>query len=574
MYIAAANDSGEALHFNNCFFADPFDATYATSNAIQFADSATSSCLFSGCSFDDMSMRIGQANNVTTIGCHWENPGSANWGAYTYVVIDNNLATNFCSNGDTWFATGTTSPTNYISTGGNVTLNGAIVRKFTGSTMTNFAVLTSSGRITWTGLNNVSTTAITNVVSGVAYTPNGFANQAANSFTVNATAGVTTDTLTVTPKARTSGVAAYVTINDPADTGITTATESKGINIIGATRTWVDGTTTTQREYFVGKPTYNKTTTAATFTTAATLYVEGAPVAGSGVTITNGYSAWIDGTNTRIGAVAAGTPNSTVSGRGLEVTGTDNSAGGMNLIIANTNNGTSAFADLFIQNDLADATGTHYAVVNLNSSTYTSTAFGTALAVANQLAIYGTDGPTLIGTFKSGSYMNVVIGGSATANEVVRFTSAGMLLAENSSIALDPAGSADGKYTGTTVTATAGYSQAFGDLVYLDPTDSRWEQCDANSTQGTDGDSRGIIGMVVSAGTDGTACTILLNGIIRADAKFPTFTVNNPIYVSETAGAVTQTQPTTTDVVIRVVGFGITTDEMYFSPSSDYTTHT
>jgi hypothetical protein len=149
-----------------------------------------------------------------------------------------------------------------------------------------------------------------------------------------------------------------------------------------------------------------------------------------------------------------------------------------------------------------------------------------------------------------------------------------LILAENASIGLDPAGSADGKYTGITVTATAGYTQAFGDLVYLDPTDSRWELCDSNSAQGADGDSRGIIGIVVVAGTDGNACTILLHGIIRADAKFPTFTVNNPIYVSETAGAVTQTQPTTTDVVIRIVGFGITADEMYFNPENDYITHT
>lgn len=155
------------------------------------------------------------------------------------------------------------------------------------------------------------------------------------------------------------------------------------------------------------------------------------------------------------------------------------------------------------------------------------------------------------------------------------FTTGGTItLAENTSIALDPAGSADGKYTGLTVTATAGYTQAFGDLVYIDPTDSRWEATDANSAAGADGDARGILGMVVSAGTDGTACTVLLQGIIRADAKFPTFTVNNPIYVSETAGLVTQTQPTTTDVVIRVVGFGLTADEMYFNPSSDYITHT
>lgn len=148
------------------------------------------------------------------------------------------------------------------------------------------------------------------------------------------------------------------------------------------------------------------------------------------------------------------------------------------------------------------------------------------------------------------------------------------LLAEGASIGLDPAGSADGAYSGITITATAGYTQSFGDLVYIDPTDSRWEAADANSAAGADGDARGMLGMVVVPGTDGTACTILLQGMIRADAKFPTFTVNNPIYVSETAGAVTQTQPTTTDVVIRIVGAAMTTDEMYFNPDFTYITHT
>jgi hypothetical protein len=156
-------------------------------------------------------------------------------------------------------------------------------------------------------------------------------------------------------------------------------------------------------------------------------------------------------------------------------------------------------------------------------------------------------------------------GGTMTGN---------VTLAENASIALDPAGSADGKWTGITVTGTAGYTQAFGDCVYLDPTDSRWEMCDANAAAGADGDSRGIVGLVVVAGTDGTACTILLTGIIRADAKFPAFTVNNPIYISETAGSVTQTQPTTTDVVIRILGAALTADEMFFRPDFTYITKT
>lgn len=151
--------------------------------------------------------------------------------------------------------------------------------------------------------------------------------------------------------------------------------------------------------------------------------------------------------------------------------------------------------------------------------------------------------------------------------------SGAITLGENTSIALDPAGSADGKYSGITVTGVAGYTQAFGDCVYLDPTDSRWEACDANAAAGADGDSRGVIGIVVVAGTDGNPCTILLHGIIRADAKFDTFTINNPIYVSETAGAITQTQPITTDVVIRIVAFALTADEIYWNPENDFITH-
>ncbi len=109
-------------------------------------------------------------------------------------------------------------------------------------------------------------------------------------------------------------------------------------------------------------------------------------------------------------------------------------------------------------------------------------------------------------------------------------------LAENTYIALDPAGSADGKFTGITVTGIAGTTLAFGDVIVLDVTDSRWELADANSAAAADGDSRGMIGIcVLAAAADGSATNILLHGIIRADAKFPALTVAAPVYVSETA---------------------------------------
>jgi hypothetical protein len=191
MYIAASSNSGEGLTFVNCFMVDPFDTTYVTANGVQIADSGTASARFVGCSFDDTQVRIGQANNVTFVGTHWENPGSANWGAYTYLSIDSNLATNVSLNGDTFFATGSTSPTAYFANGGNLTMNAVIIRKFTGSTMTNMGSLTGTGRVTWSGLNNASGTAITNVVSTAPYTPSGFANQAGNVYTLDASAIMT-----------------------------------------------------------------------------------------------------------------------------------------------------------------------------------------------------------------------------------------------------------------------------------------------------------------------------------------------------------------------------------------------
>lgn len=229
----------------------------------------------------------------------------------------------------------------------------------------------------------------------------------------------------------------------------------------------------------------------------------------------------------------------------------------------------TAWSDLFL------ASG---GVINWNAGDYTLTHSAGILTANKDFRItsanVGTNADS-VPTLSSTSTLTNKTLTSPTITTPSAFTTGGTItLAENTSIALDPAGSADGKYTGITVTGTAGYTQAFGDLVYLDPTDSRWEAADANAASGADGDARGMLGMVVSAGTDGTACTILLNGIIRADAKFPTFTVNNPIYVSETAGSVTQTQPTTTDVVIRIVGSALTADEMYFNPDWAWITHT
>jgi hypothetical protein len=150
--------------------------------------------------------------------------------------------------------------------------------------------------------------------------------------------------------------------------------------------------------------------------------------------------------------------------------------------------------------------------------------------------------------------------------------SGNITLGENTSIALDPAGSADGKYTGITVIGTAGATVAFGDLITLDKDDSRWELVDISAAAAATGDARGILGMAVSAGNDGDAITILLHGIIRADANFPALTIGAAVYAS-TTGDIVVAQPSTTDYVIRIVGYALTADEIYFNPENDWITH-
>lgn len=116
-----------------------------------------------------------------------------------------------------------------------------------------------------------------------------------------------------------------------------------------------------------------------------------------------------------------------------------------------------------------------------------------------------------------------------------------------------------------------GYSSsAIGDLVYLDSS-STWQKADANTLALYNG----ILAIALEVKASGAALLVALPGsFIYSTTGFPTWTVGSPIYMSETAGAMTQTQPTTTDAAIRVIGWGVHADKMYFYPSANYITHT
>lgn len=117
----------------------------------------------------------------------------------------------------------------------------------------------------------------------------------------------------------------------------------------------------------------------------------------------------------------------------------------------------------------------------------------------------------------------------------------------------------------------SGYtSSAIGDLVYLDSS-STWQKADADASATT---YQGMLGIALEVKTSGNALKVLLRGFAYCSTAFPTFTVGGIVYMSATAGAVTQTAPTTTDSATRILGYAVHADKMWFNPSNDYVTHT
>jgi hypothetical protein len=342
---------------------------------------------------------------------------------------------------------------------------------------------------------------------------------------------------------------------------------------VTAAGTTVLATTSTQQQYFTGTTTQGVTLPSASTIVIGTTYFIRNDSTGLVTVFTNdGQSIHILAGSTAatftcisntINAVASFKviydDNGTASGKKLTVSNT--------ITLAGTDGTTMTFPTTSATLARIDAANT-FTGTNTFDTLQTN-----ALKVAGTVSSYqviaaGSTGASTVTLPSATSTLATLALAETLTNKTI---GAGTLtLAENASIALDPAGSADGKYSGITVTGTAGYTQAFGDLVYLDPTDSRWEAADADVSTAADGDPRGMLAMVVSAGTDGNACTLLLQGIIRADAKFPALTINGAVYVGETAGAIQTTIPTGADNIIRVVGFALTADEIYFNPSPNH----
>lgn len=147
----------------------------------------------------------------------------------------------------------------------------------------------------------------------------------------------------------------------------------------------------------------------------------------------------------------------------------------------------------------------------------------------------------------------------------------GAAIGENVSVILTHP-SVDGKWCGITEAGVAGATLAFGDLVYLQTSDHRWELASANDAAAGCNLKLGIC--VLAADNDGSATNVLLYGKVRGDTAFPDLTLGAPAYMSTTAGDITATAPSGSTDIIRVVGHGdIDKDTLFFNPSQDWFEH-
>jgi len=120
----------------------------------------------------------------------------------------------------------------------------------------------------------------------------------------------------------------------------------------------------------------------------------------------------------------------------------------------------------------------------------------------------------------------------------------------------------DHTYTGITAQMLAGGAIAAFDLVCVHTTTSEVVEADA-STYAT----ARVIGIAPAAISDTATGTILLHGFIRDDTW--NWTTGSTLYLSETAGAMTHTAPSTDGAFVQVVGVALSPDVVYINPSMD-----
>jgi predicted RecA/RadA family phage recombinase len=123
-------------------------------------------------------------------------------------------------------------------------------------------------------------------------------------------------------------------------------------------------------------------------------------------------------------------------------------------------------------------------------------------------------------------------------------------LANGATSAINPLAMAVNTVAGQVISSfNAGVDIDIGQLVYL-RSNSTWLLADADGSS-----AEVLLGIALKNVTSGNAVDVLTDGVICVTADyFSTFSVGAPLYVSTTAGRITQTAPSGTGDRVRIVG--------------------
>jgi len=181
---------------------------------------------------------------------------------------------------------------------------------------------------------------------------------------------------------------------------------------------------------------------------------------------------------------------------------------------------------------------------------------GLIITLAGNLTTSGANNITLTSTGAT----NVTLPTSGTLA-----TLAGAETFSNKIVTVSAALASDDTYSGMAITGlTAGATIAQWEAVYVGGS-STYLLADANGS-GT----FPAIGLAVAAYSSTNAAIVVTSGTVRNDAW--SWTPGGIIYLSTTAGGLTQTAPSTTGDKVQVIGRALTADIMHVNPSADYGT--
>ena len=147
-------------------------------------------------------------------------------------------------------------------------------------------------------------------------------------------------------------------------------------------------------------------------------------------------------------------------------------------------------------------------------------------------------------------------------------TAGGLTLSEAASVSIGTPllPTTDHTYSGMSAEMLAGGTIGAQDLVCIHTTTQEVVVADASAV----GTARAI-GIAPAAISDTATGTVLLQGFIRDDTW--AWTTGGVLYLSETAGDLTHTAPTTDGAFIQVVGIALSPDVAYINPSLDIIEH-